>query len=59
MLSRGESLLSGINGYEDTVIPEINMALIAQHDMPLLCEKGQAKSRWMRTLVRFLDDEIP
>ena len=46
-------------GYEDTVIPEINLAIIAQHDMLFLGEKGQGKSRLMRSLVRFLDDEIP
>src|SRR5207237_4402581 len=46
-------------GYENTVIPEINLALIAGHDMLFLGEKGQAKSRLMRLLVRFLDEEIP
>ena len=59
MLSRGEELFPGIIGYDDTVIPEINLALIAQHDMLFLGEKGQAKSRLMRSLVRFLDEEIP
>ncbi len=59
MLSRGEELFPGIIGYEDTVIPEINLGLIAQHDMLFLGEKGQAKSRLMRSLVRFLDEEIP
>ena len=58
-LGRGEELFPGIIGYENTVIPEINLALIAQHDMLFLGEKGQAKSRLMRSLVRFLDDEIP
>lgn len=59
MLSSGEELFPGIVGYSDTVIPEINIALIAGHDMLFLGEKGQGKSRLMRTLVRFLDDEIP
>jgi magnesium chelatase subunit I len=59
MLSSGDELFPGIIGYEDTVIPEINLAVIAQHDMLFLGEKGQAKSRLMRTLVRFLDNEIP
>ncbi len=59
MLSRGDELFPGIVGYDDTVIPEINLALIAQHDMLFLGEKGQAKSRLMRSLARFLDDEIP
>ena len=59
MLAAGDELFPGIIGYEDTVIPEINLALIAEHDMLFLGEKGQAKSRLMRSLVRFLDDEIP
>jgi magnesium chelatase subunit I len=59
MLSRQEDTFPGIIGYEDTVIPEINLALIAQHDMLFLGEKGQGKSRLMRSLARFLDDEIP
>jgi magnesium chelatase subunit I len=58
-LHGGEDLFPGIVGYENTVIPEINLALIAGHDLLFLGEKGQAKSRLMRSLVRFLDDEIP
>ena len=59
MLPDGDEMFPGIIGYEDTVIPEINLALIAGHDMLFLGEKGQAKSRLMRSLVRFLDEEIP
>ena len=59
MLQSGEELFPGIIGYENTVIPEINIALLAAHDMLFLGEKGQAKSRLMRSLVRFLDAEIP
>src|ERR1700730_11526338 len=59
MLQSGEELFPGIIGYENTVIPEINIALIAGHDMLFLGEKGQAKSRLMRSLVRFLDEAIP
>jgi magnesium chelatase subunit I len=59
MLQSGDELFPGIIGYESTVIPEINIALIAGHDMLFLGEKGQAKSRLMRSLVRFLDPEIP
>jgi magnesium chelatase subunit I len=54
-----EELFPGIVGYDSTVIPEINIALLAKHDILFLGEKGQAKSRLMRLLVRFLDDEIP
>jgi magnesium chelatase subunit I len=59
LLAAGEELFPGIVGYDDTVIPEINIALLSEHDMLLLGEKGQAKSRIMRALVRFLDEEIP
>lgn len=55
----GEPLLPGIVGYEDTVEPELVNAILAGHDMLFLGEKGQAKSRIMRQLVRFLDEWVP
>ncbi len=55
----GEPLFPGIVGYENTVVPEISLAILAEHDMLFLGEKGQAKSRLMRALTRFLDPEIP
>jgi len=58
-LARDDDLYPGIFGYNDTVIPDLNNALIAMHDILFLGEKGQAKSRLMRLIVRFLDDEIP
>ncbi|MGI8981772.1 MAG: magnesium chelatase [Pirellulaceae bacterium] len=58
-LARGDELFPGIVGYDDTVIPEINLALLSGHDMLFLGEKGQGKSRLMRNLPRFLDAEIP
>ncbi|GIW83941.1 MAG: magnesium protoporphyrin chelatase [Gemmataceae bacterium] len=58
-LRSGEPLFPGIIGYDDTVIPEISIAILAGHDMLFLGEKGQAKSRLMRSLVRFLDEAIP
>jgi len=59
MLAGGEELFPGIIGYENTVIPEISLALLAGHDMLFLGEKGQGKSRMMRALPRFLDEAIP
>jgi magnesium chelatase subunit I len=59
MLRRGDVLYPDIIGYEDTVLPEINLGLIAEHDLLFLGEKGQAKSRLMRLMTRFLDPEIP
>jgi magnesium chelatase subunit I len=58
-MARGDELFPGMVGYEDTVVPEISIALLASHDMLFLGEKGQGKSRLMRTLVRFLDEEVP
>jgi magnesium chelatase subunit I len=58
-LQAGEELYPGIVGYDDTVIPELNIAILAQHDMLFLGEKGQAKSRLMRLMATFLDEEIP
>ncbi len=58
-LERGDDLFPGVVGYEDTVVPEIVLALLAGHDMLFLGEKGQAKSRIMRMLPRFLDEWVP
>jgi magnesium chelatase subunit I len=58
-LARGDEIFSGLIGYEQTVIPELNIALLAQHDLLFLGEKGQGKSRLMRTLPRFLDPVVP
>ena len=58
-LARDEDLFPGLIGYEDTVIPELNIALLAKHDLLFLGEKGQAKSRLMRSLMRLLDEEVP
>ena len=58
-LADGDDLFPGILGYENTVIPEISLALLAGHDLLFLGEKGQGKSRLMRQMSRFLDEEIP
>ena len=59
MLADKAKLFPGIVGFDNTVIPEIIIAILAQHDMLFMGEKGQAKSRLMRALVAFLDPEIP
>lgn len=58
-LERGETLFPGIEGYDDTVIPELTHAILSGHDILFLGEKGQGKSRLMRMLVRFLDEWTP
>lgn len=58
-LRSGEPLFPQIHGFEETVIPQLTNAVLSHHDIVLLGEKGQAKSRLMRSLVKFLDEEIP
>ena len=58
-LASREPLFPGMIGYEDTVIPEISLAILAGHDLLFLGEKGQGKSRLMRMLTRYLDEWIP
>ena len=58
-LKRGKELFAGIVGFDDTVIPQLENALLAGQDIVLLGERGQAKSRLIRRLVDLLDDEIP
>src|SRR5713101_2588786 len=58
-LRSGEPLLPGIVGYDDTVLPQLANAVISGHDVILLGERGQAKSRIMRSLVSLLDPLVP
>ena len=58
-LRSGEPLLSGIVGYDDTVLPQLANAVISGHDVILLGERGQAKSRIMRSLISLLDEYVP
>ncbi len=58
-LETGDRILPGIIGYDDTVIPEIENAILSGHHMILLGERGQAKSRIIRSLVSLLDELIP
>ena len=54
-----QELFPGIVGYDETVIPQICNAIISGHDLILLGERGQAKSRIMRALIELLDEEVP
>ena len=58
-LRRGLPVVEGLLGFEDTVLPALETALLAGHDIILLGERGQAKSRIVRALVGLLDDAIP
>ncbi|MGO2113130.1 MAG: sigma 54-interacting transcriptional regulator [Pseudoclavibacter sp.] len=58
-LAAGENPWSGLHGFEHTVIPQLERALIAGHDIVLLGERGQGKTRLLRTFVSLLDEWSP
>ena len=58
-LREGRDPWPGLHGFEDTVIPQLERALIAGHDVVLLGERGQGKTRLLRTLVGLLDEWSP
>ena len=58
-IKKGEDLFPGIVGYEDTVVPQIENAVLSQHDVILLGERGQAKTRLIRAMISLLDEWIP
>ena len=58
-LAAGIPLTSSVLGYEDTVLPQLETALLAGHDIILLGERGQAKTRIIRSLVELLDEWLP
>ncbi len=55
----GQPLFEGIHGYDDTVLPAMERAILAGHSINLLGLRGQAKTRMARSLVRLLDEWIP
>jgi magnesium chelatase subunit I len=58
-LRDGDELFPGVQGYDDTVVPQIVNAVLAKHDFILLGLRGQAKSRILRQLALLMDDEVP
>ncbi|MGH7809320.1 MAG: magnesium chelatase, partial [Candidatus Binatia bacterium] len=58
-LESGQRILPGIIGYDETVIPEIENAILSGHHMVFLGERGQGKSRIIRGLTSLLDERIP
>ncbi|NCU87762.1 MAG: magnesium chelatase, partial [Actinobacteria bacterium] len=58
-IKAGEQLFSGVLGYEETVMPQVENALLAGHDIVFLGERGQAKTRIIRSLVDLLDEWMP
>jgi magnesium chelatase subunit I len=58
-MTQGAPLVAGVLGYEDTVIPQLENALLAGHDVVFLGERGQAKTRIIRSLTGLLDEWMP
>jgi magnesium chelatase subunit I len=58
-IEAGEEHFPGIIGYEETVVPHLENAILSGQDVIFLGERGQAKSRLIRSLVNLLDDEVP
>jgi magnesium chelatase subunit I len=58
-IAAGKPVVEGLLGYEDTVLPQLENALLAGHDVVFLGERGQAKTRIIRSLVQLLDEWVP
>jgi magnesium chelatase subunit I len=58
-ISAGQTLVDGVHGYEETVLPQLENALLAGHDVIFLGERGQAKTRMIRALTGLLDEWMP
>jgi magnesium chelatase subunit I len=58
-LAAGESAFPGILGFDETVLPEVERALLAGHDLVLVGERGQGKTRLIRTISGLLDEWTP
>ena len=58
MMSK-ETVFKGVHGYENTVIPELERAILSRHNINLLGLRGQAKTRLARLMVNLLDEYIP
>ena len=58
-IAAGEALFDGILGFDDTVLPQLENAVLAGHDVIFLGERGQAKTRMIRSLTELLDEWLP
>lgn len=58
-IRKGETTFDGIHGYENTVIPELERAILSRHNINLLGLRGQAKTRLARLMLNLLDEWIP
>ncbi|MBW3537427.1 MAG: sigma 54-interacting transcriptional regulator [Actinobacteria bacterium] len=58
-IAEGRPLVEGVLGYSETVLPDLERAILAGHDLIFLGERGQAKTRIMRSLIGLLDPWVP
>jgi magnesium chelatase subunit I len=58
-IAAGDPVVDGVLGYEETVLPQVEHALLAGHDIIFLGERGQAKTRMIRSLTNLLDEWLP
>jgi magnesium chelatase subunit I len=58
-IAAGEPIVEGVVGYDDTVLPQLENAILAGHDIIFLGERGQAKTRIIRSLTGLLDPWLP
>ncbi|MDG5492175.1 sigma 54-interacting transcriptional regulator [Psychroserpens sp. SPM9] len=58
-IKNNETAFEGVHGYENTVIPELERAILSRHNINLLGLRGQAKTRLARLMLNLLDDYIP
>ena len=58
-IAAGEQLIPSVIGYGETVLPQLENAVLAEHDIIFLGERGQAKTRMIRSLVALLDEWMP
>ena len=58
-LKAGRTVFEGIHGFEDTVIPDLERAILSGHNINFLGLRGQAKTRMARLMIKLLDEYIP
>ena len=58
-IKSGKPVFEGVYGFENTVVPELERAILSRHNINLLGLRGQAKTRLARKMIELLDDYIP
>src|SRR6187431_2351425 len=58
-IKAGQPTFEGVHGFENTVIPELERAILSRHNINLLGLRGQAKTRLARKMIELLDEYIP